>query len=439
MSDPMDMSQQDQKEIIGWLQNNAIPIEHIEAGNGFADLQPLKTILRDVKLVGLGETTHGTREIFQLKHRLLEFLVTEMGFNTFAIEAGYASCQQINDYVLHSIGDRATVLTAQWYVVWDTEEMAAMIDWMRTYNQTVSEAKKVRFCGVDINRNEYGRKVVLEYLRKVDRERLATTEPLFEALAVEEGKWPRRVDEQAEKNIAQLLPRLQEFIDYLILSKDIFVSRSSLSEFNQSLQYTRIMKQWMFANSPDIRPADVTRTTARSIAMAENLMYLVDSAEPDAKFIISAHNSHVSLDNGEPNLGYSLRNRYGQGYHVFGFEFNQGAFQTRLVQADKFLGDLKEVTLPPSSPGTRAWYFAQLNKDVLLLNLRTPVDNPVVEQWIGTPQSVYQAGWGFDEKLEYSVDVNMVKTYDGLIFIDNTSASRPNPNALKMVANRDGL
>lgn len=162
-----------EKEIINWLQNNTIPIEHIDAGNGFTDLLALKTILKDVKIVGLGETTHGTHEIFLLKHRLLEFLVIEMGFTTFAIEAGYASCQPINDYVLYGIGDRATVLTGQWYVVWDTEEMAAMIDWMRFYNQTVPEQKKVKFCGVDINRNEYGRKAVLEYLSKVDSGRIS--------------------------------------------------------------------------------------------------------------------------------------------------------------------------------------------------------------------------------------------------------------------------
>ena len=439
MSDPTNMSQQDEKEIIGWLQNKSIPIEHIEAGNGFADLQPLKTVLEGVKIVGLGETTHGTREIFQLKHRLLEFLAIEMGFTTFAIEAGYASCQQINDYVLHGIGDRATVLTAQWYVVWDTEEMAAMIDWMRAYNQMVPESKKVQFCGTDINYNEYGRKAVLEYLRKVDPEQLAITGSFFEALAIEDNKWPGLIDEQAEKNIAELLPQLQDLIDYLISNKDNFVGHSTLAEFNQSLRYVHIMKQWMMTNSSFIRPESVTRSTARSVAMAENLMYLVESAEPDAKFVMSAANSHLSLDGGEPNLGASLREKYGQSYFVFGFEFNQGAFQTRLVLPDKRRGDLKEVTLPPSSPGTRAWYFAQINKDVLILDLRMPVDNPVVEYWLNSPQTVYQAGWAFNESLEYTVDVNMVKAYDGIIFIDITTTSRPNPNALKTVANRNGL
>src|SRR5262245_66638939 len=48
-----------------WLKKNAIPIKSVEAGNGFDDLQPLKRILADARVVGLGEATHGTREVFQ--------------------------------------------------------------------------------------------------------------------------------------------------------------------------------------------------------------------------------------------------------------------------------------------------------------------------------------------------------------------------------------
>jgi len=121
-------------EIIEWVRQNSVPIEHVEAENGFSDLRPLKEVLKDVKVVGLGENTHGTREFFQVKHRLLEFLVMEMGFQGFAIEASYANCMPINDYVLHGMGNRETVLTGQGYVVWDTQELSEMIDWMRAYN-----------------------------------------------------------------------------------------------------------------------------------------------------------------------------------------------------------------------------------------------------------------------------------------------------------------
>jgi erythromycin esterase len=45
--------------VVGWLKENTIPINTVEAGNGFADLQPLKKVFKDVRFVGLGEETHG--------------------------------------------------------------------------------------------------------------------------------------------------------------------------------------------------------------------------------------------------------------------------------------------------------------------------------------------------------------------------------------------
>src|SRR4051794_24028009 len=125
---PQDSTNADSKAIITWIQQKAIPIKHVAAGNDFSDLQPLKQILKDVRVVGLGENTHGTREFFQVKHRLLEFLVREMRFTAFALEAGYGACEPINNYVLYGKGDLTTVLTAQGYVVWDMEELAAMIE-----------------------------------------------------------------------------------------------------------------------------------------------------------------------------------------------------------------------------------------------------------------------------------------------------------------------
>lgn len=119
----------DEQAVLSWIQQNTIPIRHIEAGNDFSDLQPLKEILKDVKTVGLGEATHGTREFFKFKHRLFEFLVKEMRYTVFTLEASYSASLPSNDYVLYGKGDLATVLTGQGYSPWDTEEFIKMIRW----------------------------------------------------------------------------------------------------------------------------------------------------------------------------------------------------------------------------------------------------------------------------------------------------------------------
>ena len=70
-----------------WVRANAIRLATPEAGHGFADMEPLRKVVGNARIVSLGEATHGSREFFQLKHRMLEFLATQMGFTIFSIEA----------------------------------------------------------------------------------------------------------------------------------------------------------------------------------------------------------------------------------------------------------------------------------------------------------------------------------------------------------------
>lgn len=275
-------SQGDMGAITAWLRQNTIPLQHVEAGHGFDDLQPLKRMLAGVRIVGLGEATHGTREFFQIKHRLLEFLVAEMGFNAFALEASYAACQPINDFVLHGRGDRATVLTNQGYVPWDSEEFAEMLDWMRATNRGVPDEKKVSFHGVDLWRNEIGRQAVLAYLRRVAPAEVGAAEALFEVLAREEEKWPRRIDEEAKQTLRAVQPQLEELIAHLTANKEAYARSSSLAEFDHALQCAQVMKQWVAANTAEVPQQ------SRSPFMAENLMWLIDHGRPDSKYVVWA-------------------------------------------------------------------------------------------------------------------------------------------------------
>jgi hypothetical protein len=49
------------------------------------------------------------------------------------------------------------------------EELAAMIESMCTYNQTVPDHKKFTFYGIDFMYNEAAREKVLDYLKKYSR------------------------------------------------------------------------------------------------------------------------------------------------------------------------------------------------------------------------------------------------------------------------------
>ena len=161
-----------------WIINNAHEIKTVDAGNGFEDLQPFKSILKDVQVVGLGEASHGTSEFFRMKHRALEFLVKEMGFTSFYIEASMTRCRYINDYVLYGKGNLDTATAIQGFVTWRVEEVKNMIEWMRQYNASVPDEKKVKFFGCDLQINDQGWKELKDFYRKVNPQKLVDLDSL---------------------------------------------------------------------------------------------------------------------------------------------------------------------------------------------------------------------------------------------------------------------
>ncbi len=437
LSFAQDTLQQNDKMVIGWLREKAIPIKHVEAGNGYSDLQPLKKVLKDVKVLGVGETTHGTREFFQFKHRLFEFLAAEMGYTVFTLEASYAACQPINDYILYGKADRATVLSGQGFVLWDTEEVSNMIDWMRTYNQNISDDKKVRFYGLDIWYNGVGRERVLEYLKKNDAGKVPDTDALFSILAQEEKIWPMRMDE-IEPKVKDLLPRVENLISHLTNNKSRFVSATSVDEFGQIVKYVQVMRQWLLSIVND--PLSQPKNSMRSKFKAENLLYLMEEM-PGAKFVSWEHNDHVGIGyplTGSRNMGSVLRDKLGNAYYAMGFEFNHGSYQTRLAMIDKSVGDLSKDTVPPAPEKSLPWYLTRAKKGNFFLDLRVPEQNSVVEQWLTTPQIVRKIPWIHqDDESKNFEKINIKSRYDGILFIDQTTSVRPTPNALKAASKRE--
>src|SRR5262249_56948927 len=86
--------------VIAWLKANALPLATAEPGRGVQDLAQLRSVIGDARVVALGEATHGTREFFTLKHRMIEYCVSQLGFTVIGIEAEHGTALSINDYVL---------------------------------------------------------------------------------------------------------------------------------------------------------------------------------------------------------------------------------------------------------------------------------------------------------------------------------------------------
>ncbi len=159
-------------EVLKWFGANAIKLRTIDADQNFDDLEPMVQPLRKARIVGIGEATHGTSDFFRLKHRLFRFLVTRMGFRALALEADNSECAAINDYVRTGRGSAQAALCGLTRVHWKCEEILALIEWMREYNQSLSaeqfKTQSLFFIGMERDQPSLPASAVLQYLETID-------------------------------------------------------------------------------------------------------------------------------------------------------------------------------------------------------------------------------------------------------------------------------
>jgi len=154
---------------LAWLRDHAHPIAATEPSDNVDDLAFLKDIVGDARIVALGEATHGTREFFQMKHRITQYLAQEMGFTIFAIEASTPESAKVSDYTVRNIGDSPNdVIRGMYFWTWSTDEVADMTRWMRAFNNggpgNEAKTKHIDFTGFDMQTPDVAQQIASDFL-----------------------------------------------------------------------------------------------------------------------------------------------------------------------------------------------------------------------------------------------------------------------------------
>jgi erythromycin esterase len=407
-----------------WLTENAIPLQTVEAGHGFVDLEPLKAVIGDARVVSLGEATHGTREFFQLKHRMLEFLVTEMGFTVFGIEATMPEAFDVNEYVLHGTGDPGKALAGLDFWTWDTEEVLEMIEWMRRYNASQAHERKVKFYGFDMQIPTRAVRVMLEYLRRVDPEAAGTADSTLSFLAnpFTYGDFDR-LPPPRKAYTAALVTDLLNLFDS---SRAVWVAGTSVSDWEVARQHAQVLVQNLDVRS---QPLGVGGNI-RDRAMADNIGWILEHEGPAAKIVVWAHNFHVATttwgDNDDSELmGLHLQRRFGEDLRTFGFAFNQGSFQALDAQTR----GLRRFRVGPAPEGSYDAVLAATGHPLAVIDLRAIPETGPVADWFSVPHATRGIGAGYSESAAefFLRETDFGRQYDALFFVEATTAARANP------------
>lgn len=405
------------RETRDWIKEHAVPLHGVQAGQGFSDMQPLKAMVGGASVVALGEATHGTREFFQLKHRMLEFLASEMGFTVFAIEANLPEAHAVDAYLQTGEGDPAKALAGLYFWTWNTEEVLDMIRWMRAYNLDPAHTKKLRFYGVDMQTETVAFSQASTWLAKVapvEVGRLADLKGRMAQLPSPNGGKPTPESRTAwaaiSREIEALMGRLKSDEDNAL-------------EFDRQRQNLRVIAQYA-----DMGADPGWGGEARDKAMAANVQW-IQAREHGAKIVLWAHNGHISVRPGSLGgtnpMGWHLRQSLGRSYFPMGFSFLDGSFQAK--NADPKNRSLRVFEVQPQPMGTLDSALASTGASCLALDLQARPGTGEVKRWLESPQGTWSIGALFNPQQAAGAVMKLpvTESYDALLFVAHTTPARP--------------
>lgn len=308
-----------------------------------SDLKLLDKYFEGKSVIAMGESTHGTHEFFELRHRVFKYLVEYHHFNTFFLEADLVNTLKINDYIHGKGGSAEQVVKEINLWPWMTKEMVDLVEWMKSYNQT-NRLRPLEFIGVDSQFFASTLTAIDEILVKYKMAPTDTTEysPItdFEFLKLKKKKRLKKmqilVEQKRVTDTRGFSPDDRKTFNLLVKHLDQIVT-GKMSKSHSSNGY-------------------------RDVAMAENILDRVTHNE-NVKGFFWAHNGHMAKfywpkkNTGVAGgiLHYTLQSRF----LSIGQEFDRGSFnalvKTEMAQKGSRLGwNLIDVTVDFSPNGSFA-------------------------------------------------------------------------------------
>src|SRR6185436_16755624 len=314
----------------------------------------------------------------QLKHRVLELLVAKGGVRTFAIEANELPVRALGDYVLGAGLPQGDAIGGL-FAVWKTEEVLALVEWLRAWNATHAEPDKVRLVGFDMQDVSDAGPQLEAFLRRAgEADAAALVTPLEPLLG---GQQPTVAALKDASRRAPLESGVAALVTRFAQREAGWSAALGAEPVVQARHVLRLVEQALDMARADAGVAKVPggAGSVRDRAMAENLLWHLDHGGAGARLFLWAHNFHVAKANGssdETTMGSLLREKLGAAYVPIGFEFGDGSFQATDSVNVPYGRAMREFTLGPPRPWSMAAAFRGAGVTLGVVDLRELAGTP---------------------------------------------------------------
>ena len=378
---------------------------HREIKEVQAEMKPLSAeyIPENISILSIGEAAHGCKEMQELKLSVFKEMVEKRGFTAFALEADYGECAEINRYVQGGEGSAEEMVQKFAFPIYHTKEMAELISWMREWNESAPEEKKIRFYGFDMQDPEGS----YDFLKDYSLSHKLTTEEEFS----------KNLDCIKGENFSLNATNAEGVIAFLDSLKEK-VEKSSEEENKDKQDFLMELNTVRQAAETWLSKED--SSVLRDRDMEENVKKILEIEQKigSGKLVISAHDGHIQKENPIYNsMGVLLTKDFGEAYYAIGTDV------WKVTDNIKVFGEAKRtvqsfVSIDPFAAQAR---FAKGKQYALYFSSITD-EKSKVYQLIHTPMKMLQLGEGYSFVMRffpnsYRVKSAPVQRYDGMIYL----------------------
>ncbi|MGT2754302.1 erythromycin esterase family protein [Streptococcus ovis] len=369
------------------------------------------TLPKEVKVVGLGEASHGNVEFQELKLSVLQTLVKKEGVRSFALEADAAEGVLIDRYIKGGEGTAEELVKQFSFTIYRTKQMAELIKWMREYNAGKPDKEQLSFYGFDMQNPEKGVDLVLDDERSHGGEDLTELEQALQVFQ-STSKWTDEGLTQADRALQKLEKQLvQEERD-----RDFQVIHYVVQAMRQACQY-------YLKDSSDY----VVMNTMRDEAMAKNVEWIqtVEEAKGHPRILIAGHNGHVAYKtNFYPSMGRHLREAYADAYFVIGSDYFETTVNINAVGQDAGRSNQHFNSADPLAAQAKRFggdYYLDFSKVTA---------GSETDKLLSAPMSMGSLGEGYSFLMHLLPSSHRIKEvprtlYDAMIFVEKAEPIKP--------------
>lgn len=398
-----------------FVSQQSVALQSLTQDQDFSELKPIADAIGKARIVQLGESSHGSGSMNQLKTRLIKYLHQHHGFNLIAFESSIFACNRGLEQNTTIAAD--ALMFSCIFGVWHTEEA---LELFRYIKQTQSSDRPLRLSGFDPStssasdnatnvRNFYQQ--ALSNLAPAQRQDIIDL--ALEVLAIQRGDGyscfqnDMAACDRIKNQHASLKARLQQAtalldgltsaqgqLAYLLMVSNQHAIDSHLNEANKN-------GRWI---------------EARDLGMATNINGLLQRRYPQEKMLVWAHNAHIAEDYPWERLRAGNEKVMGMHLHQHWQDelFTIGLFMLTGQQADN---NRNITAVTPHQANSLEGLFMHLNQPVSFMRLPKTDQPGDGDDWLH--QLYIYKDWGAQEQRAY-----LARSFDAVLVIRNNVAPR---------------